>query len=32
MTPRPTAETAFKVGDFAVNRGVLWLKPDSIWV
>jgi hypothetical protein len=32
MTPTPTAETAFKVDDFVVNRWLLWRKPDSTWV
>ena len=32
MAPTPTEATAFKVNSFAVNRWLLWRKPDSTWV
>jgi hypothetical protein len=32
MAPTPTEATAFRVDSFAVNRWLLWRKPDSTWV
>jgi len=32
MSPTPTETTALKVDSFAVNRWLLWRKPDSTWV
>ena len=32
MAPTPTEATAFRVDSFAVNRWLLWSKPDSTWV
>jgi hypothetical protein len=32
MAPTPTETTALKVDSFAVNRWLLWRKPDSTWV